>query len=926
MEKGVLRFAGYELDERKRELRRDGTAIHLEPQVFDVLAHLATHRNRVVTKIELFDEVWGSRFVSESALTSRIKSARQAVGDDGRTQSVIRTVHGSGYRFVADVGDGTGPQATPVDSSPLVGRAFHRERLEQRFAEAAAGSRRTVFVTGEAGIGKTTLVDDFVARFVDGDVLVSHGRCLDHGPMAEPYLPIIDALARLCRGPAGEGVVDMVATAAPSWLLQMPSLVTPDRVDDLRARSLGASSQRMQRELIDVFEVLATDTTLVLVLEDLQWADEPTANFLEHLARRTDDARLLIVGTHRAAGAGDASRLLSAAQHLVVEGVAEELRLDRLNVDEVAIAVAAVLPGLDRDVIGLLHERTAGVPLFVRDLATSWVSSGVLEPLDTGKMAPAIALEELAGTVPPSVPVLVERELGRLPPGDVALLEAAAAVGLQFSSAAVAALVGCDEEDAEARCAALARGRQFIEPDGVDEWPDGTVSGRFRFVHQLHHEVLYARVPPGRRARYHVAAGHRLEQAYGEQAGEHVGELATHFDRGHDAARASDYLARAAEQAIVRGAYPEALAHIDAALAHVARLAPGGARDGQELELQLARGSALIPTHGWTSPELEAAYGRALELCDSLDDPAAHKVATVALATVREITGRHLESQALLRPVLGSAIEVMAVETRELLACAAFHQGRFQSAIEHAREGLAAFRADAPNELYARFGIEPAAFCSAWLAFSSWFLGEEGEAAAYMESVMQLERTRPYALASASVLTASFHQYRGDPDQVMTWCEQAIALATEQGFPFPLAEAHVFRGWARSMNGDADEGLLELVEGVSMYEAAGERTDLPHYFGMHAEALLRLGRSAEAVDRLDDALTIVRRTPGYFYEPELHRLRAAALMAMGTPSAEADARAALDTGLAQAEAQGSVALRTRIVEALDQSADHSASA
>ena len=146
---GVFRFGACELDEDGRELRREGLPQHLEPQVFDVLAYLLHHRDRVVTKMELLDDVWGTRFVSESTLTSRIKSARQAVGDTGREQAVIRTVHGLGYRFVAPLGQAVVEE--PAAASPpvaqlvpsvgpaLVGRSFPLGRLEQRFAEVEKG-------------------------------------------------------------------------------------------------------------------------------------------------------------------------------------------------------------------------------------------------------------------------------------------------------------------------------------------------------------------------------------------------------------------------------------------------------------------------------------------------------------------------------------------------------------------------------------------------------------------------------------------------------------------------------------------------------------------------------------------------------------------------------------------------------------------
>ncbi|MDF2744231.1 MAG: ATPase-like protein, partial [Actinomycetia bacterium] len=252
----IYRFGDCELDDQRYELRRGGALVHLEPQVFEVLAYLARHRDRVVPKTELLDQIWGSRFVSESALTSRLKAARRAVGDSGREQRVIGTVHGRGYRFLAPVretgatpagvvdsrgralsGSATLPprgaesgggsvQAVPAPAPALVGREVELERLGELYRLAERGRRQVVFVTGEAGIGKTTLVEGFAAAAGR----VARGQCLEQRGAPEPYLPVFDALDRLCRDDAE--ALGWLSRLAPTWLVQMPALVgEADRED-----------------------------------------------------------------------------------------------------------------------------------------------------------------------------------------------------------------------------------------------------------------------------------------------------------------------------------------------------------------------------------------------------------------------------------------------------------------------------------------------------------------------------------------------------------------------------------------------------------------------------------------------------------------------------------------------------------------------
>jgi DNA-binding winged helix-turn-helix (wHTH) protein/tetratricopeptide (TPR) repeat protein len=876
----VFRFGAFVLDERRRELHQERRLVHLEPQVFDVLAHLVRHRDRVVTKAELLDEVWGSRFVSDSAITSRIKAARRAVGDTGRDQNVIRTVHGHGYRFVAPLRESpTGPSPRH-DADPLVGRAFPMQRLEQRLADAASGNRATVLVTGEAGIGKTALAERFVAGLDPDRSFVVGAQCLERGAVVEPYLAVFDALTRLCRGPGGEVVVGVLAEAAPSWLVQMPSLMAADGLPDVRARSVGASSQRMLRELVDAFELLAVDRTVVVVLDDLHWSDPGTAAVVERLARRTDDARLLLVGTYRPDAMG--AELTALARDLVVRGDAEELRLDRLDAGDVEALLEQWRPGLGQQIADRVYELTEGVPLFVRTLLSSWTEAG----LDPHARDIATFLD---GT-PRGVQPLVERDLARLVDEDVEVLEAASVVGVDFAVGPLAAAMGRDAADVERRCLALAH-RDLLRAHG----------DVFRFPHQLHQRVLYERVGPLRRTRYHASVGRWLEEEYAAQLDEHVGELALHFDRAGDATRAADYLRRAAAQAIVRGAHREALPHLDAALAHSARIPEGEGRARAELLIHLTRASALVVTHGWAAPELEAAYQAAARSCDRLDDPPERHLVTVGLATLEELRGRHTDSEARLAPLLDTIPAPLLVETHEVLACSAFHLGRFRDAVDHANRGLANYQTAAPNEEYARHGVDPGVLCHGWAAFSSWFLGEGRDAMDHIGRAQAMTRGQPYALATASVVTAFLHQYRDEPAAVATWADTAIALADEHGYPFRRAQGLVLRGWASAVSGD-EGGLDELRAGLAMYSASGVYVEMPYGLGMLADALLRTGRPVEALEQVDAALAGVGQTRGAFCEPLLRRLKAAALCAARPEGpcdeAQSELRRALDLATA----------------------------
>jgi DNA-binding winged helix-turn-helix (wHTH) protein/tetratricopeptide (TPR) repeat protein len=886
----IYRFGDCQLDDLRYELRRDGQPRHLEPQVFEVLAYLVRHRDRVVTKAELLDEIWGSRFVTDSALTSRVKAARRAIGDSGREQRVIRTVHGRGYRFLASVRElGQAPPA----GADLIGREAELGRLGALYDLAAHGRRQVVFVTGEAGIGKTTLVEAFageVGRERAG--LVARGQCLEQRGAPEPYLPVFDALGRLCQ--VDPGAVALLSRVAPTWLAQMPALVEPADRADLEQRALGGTQGRMLREAAEALEAAGSDRPLVLVLEDLHWADPSTVDLLEWLARRDTPARLLVVGTYRPADAlAGGAPIGNAGAELRLRGLAHELRLGELGPQAVAAVLGRGLPGADvpEELARLVHRRTDGVPLFVVQLAQAWTDAGVLRSASgRWELVPHPPGDD--PEVPDDLRRLLELQLERLDAADLAMLEAAAVGGVEFAAATAAADGPGTVDAAEERCAALARHGRFLRPTGTVAWPDGTVSSGFRFAHDLHRTVLYDRIPAGRRARLHAAVAGRLERAYGPAAAAHAAELATHFLEGRDHPRAVGYLQAAAAQALGRSAPREAIQHLEALLEALPRLPDGPERDQAELAAQLSLGPALITTRGFASPEVEAAFTRAHELCVALDRPRELRLALHGLAAVAEFRGRYHRSEALLTRILGLGVGELAVEAHELLACSTFHQGAAARAVGYAERGLALFDEGGDHTVdptyLAPYGEHPAVCCHYWAALALWFLGRPDSALAHGEQARALAAAHPYSLASAEVQLAYLHQYRGEPAETLRWAGRALGTATEHGFPIRVAQAAILGGWALAVTGIGDDGVDQLRAGLAGYLATGAELDHPYYLGLLGEAVAATTAGpAEGLAVVDEAIELVGTARPFYYLPELHRLRGDLLGRDRRPAAQA---------------------------------------
>src|SRR5262249_55975334 len=228
-------FGDYVLDTQRYELHHAGALVKLRRKVFQVLVYLLAHRDRVVSKQELFEHLWPDQFVGDEALKSCMKTLRQALRERGRTPRFVRTLHGQGYRFVAHVeeqghrsGDVTAPSSCSLSSVvcsavPPVAREVELTRLHAWFARAFSGVRQVVFVTGEAGLGKTTLVEAFVAELGPyGPLWIGRGQCVEHYGAGEAYLPVLEALGRLCREPGGQELITLLGQQAPTWLVQMP--------------------------------------------------------------------------------------------------------------------------------------------------------------------------------------------------------------------------------------------------------------------------------------------------------------------------------------------------------------------------------------------------------------------------------------------------------------------------------------------------------------------------------------------------------------------------------------------------------------------------------------------------------------------------------------------------------------------------------
>ncbi|MBI3303507.1 MAG: AAA family ATPase, partial [Deltaproteobacteria bacterium] len=828
-----IHFPPFHLDLATEQLWREEQPLPLRPKPFAILRYLAEHPGRLVTKEELLKAVWPDTYVGEGLLNTYIRDLRRVLGDEPAAPRFIATVVRRGYRFIAAVQsqDKSGVRSqntTPVPN--LVGREAELAQLHEWLEKALQGERQLVFVTGEPGIGKTTVVEAFLAHLGTAtDVWIGRGQCIEHHGAGEAYMPVLEALRRLCREPGGERLLALLNQYAPTWLVQLPALLSADDLEALQRKVQGATRERMLREMAEAVEALTVERPLVLWLEDLHWSDASTLDLLAVLARRRESARLLVIGTYRPLEMlGDGHPLNSVTQELHGHRLCAELAPRLLTAADIAAYLNARFPesALPTGWAQALSQRTGGNPLFLVSAVEDLVARGVMIQVD-GCWTPQSDGELVEAGVPENIRQLIARQGARLLPAEQQTLEAASLAGMEFSAAAAAAVLEADVVEVEERCADLASRQQFLRPAGISEWPDGTVAARYGFLHAFYQQFWHERVSAGRLQRLQLRIGKRKEAAYGAQAGKIAAELAVHFEQGRDYRRAIQYLQQAAQRASDCSANVEVIRHLTKGLELLKTLPETPECTQQELTLQIALGGPLMATKGYTAPEAEQAYARARELCRQVGEtPQLFPV----LWGLNAFYGTRGESQTanelgeqmlrLAQSVQDPALLLMAHRVR---GATLYFRGELVPALEHLEQGIALYDRQQHHSLAFRYVTDPGMHCLSYAAGTLWHLGYPDQALNRVHEALTLaqELSHPNSLAYALTWAARVHQLRKEEQAAQERAEATITLSTEQGLPFFLATETILRGWALAEQGQGEEGIAEMRQGLAAYRATG---------------------------------------------------------------------------------------------------------
>ena len=775
----------------------------------------------------------------------------------------------------------------PVIARHTVGREKERMELRAGLESALSGKGLLLCVSGEPGIGKTTLVEDFIAELTaEGRCTVARGRSSERLAGTEAYLPWLEALESLLQSETNPAVGQVMKQIAPTWYAQVvPVFRSDEETARLTNEVRAASQERMKRELGAFLQEVSRPRPLVLFFDDLHWADVSTIDLLSFLAGKFEALGVMILVTYRPSDLLILKHpFLQIKPDLQAHGACRELELKFLTQAEIAEYLTLEFPGhrFAPDFAKVIHAKTEGSPLFMTDLVRYLRDRGVIAQAN-GEWRLAQALPDVERELPESVRGMIEHKIAQLGEEDRLLLVAASVQGYEFDSAAVAQVLNIDAGEVEERLEKLERVYAFVRLVSERELPDRTLTLRYRFVHVLYQNALYGSLRPTRKMAVSRQVAEALEGFYGQQRTTVASDLAALWEAAREYARAAVYFRLAAEQASQVMAAREAATLVRRGLKMIEMLPESRERRERELSLQVVLGNALFATQGYAATEVEQTYSRAYEIGQWLDDPQFLLPALYGLTGFNRTRGRHRKALAYSEEFLHlterlQGATVVVGHTR--VGASLYYLGELEQARDHLQQSASLYTPSRHRSLTWLYGHEPGMYAEIYLSWTQWLLGQPDQALAHANEALRLSREVSHAnsRAYALIYVATTCQWCRDRQRLGELAEEGVAFSAEQGLPFWHGLATSLRGWARAEQGEAPEGIAEMRSGIAAYRSTGAEMSLTYHLCLLAEAYKKAGQPCEGLAMLAEAQGLVEKNEERFWEAELYRLKGELLL------------------------------------------------
>ncbi len=779
--------------------------------------------------------------------------------------TVFRVLQESGAQSRLDIASRRG-------LTPLIGRESESTLLFERWEQVKDGNGQVVLLSGEAGIGKSRLVQ----------VLKDHVTREPHAQQAcrcSPYhtnsalFPLAELLQRKLgwqpEDTANEKVHKLetiltqthldVEKAIPLFtaLLSLP-------LPDDRYPPIQLSSQQQRQQTLEAFLQLvllaAEQHPVLFIVEDLHWTDPSTLEFLDLLIDQTPTASLFVLLTCRP----EFQPPWSHRSYL------SEITLSRLSRSHIKQMVKRVTggKGLPAEVLHQIVEKTDGVPLYVEEMTKAVLESGVVKEREeqydlTGPLS--------ALSVPATLQDSLMARLDRLVTAK-AVAQYGSVIGRQFSYALLQAVSELDDATLHRELERLVE-VELVYQRGV--LPQST----YLFKHALVQDTAYESLLKRTRQSYHQRIAHILEARFPEVVETQPELVAHHYTEAGLAEPAIGYWQRAGQRASEHSANQEAISHLTTGLSLLQGLPETLARHQQELPLQTALGAASLMVRGYAAPEAEAAYTRARVLCQQLGDM--QDVFPVLLGLVRFYAAR---PDLPLARQLGEDLLALAERRDETplyvmahyaLGLTCLFLGELLPAHCHLEEGIVCDNpAQRRSPLYWA-GQDPAVSCRGLAGYTLWLLGYPDQALARAQEglALAIELDHPFSYAAALVYASGVWQFRREGQDVYDHAEAAVTLSTEQGFSHWLAYGTFLRGWALTVRGQGEEGLRQMRQGLTDYRTSGAEVNVPAFLTLLAEGYGSLDQVEVGLDALKQGWEVMERTGEPWWQAEMYRLQ-----------------------------------------------------
>jgi TOMM system kinase/cyclase fusion protein len=799
--------------------------------------------------------------------------------------------------------------------TPLVGREQEIGLLLERWEQVKDGLGQVVLLSGEAGMGKSRLVQVLQEQVAtEPQAWLTPCQCSPYYQNSALY-PLIDLLERVVlrfeRGESPqqklnklEGFLVQYGLPLAEAVPLFAALLSLPLATDYAPLTLSPEQQKQKtlHALLTILLRIAAQQPVLFVMEDLHWVDPSTLELLGLLVDQGPTARILALLTFRP----DFSPPWTGRDHLTQVTVH---RLPRRQAVEMTGRVAH-RKALPAEVIEQVVAKTDGVPLFVEELTKMVLESGLLEEREERY--------ELTGPMPPlAIPATLHdslmARLDRLATVK-AMAQLGATLGREFTYDLLRAVAPWDESTLQRGLYQLVEA-ELLYQQGLP--PQVT----YRFKHVLIQEAAYQSLLRSTRQQHHQRIAQVLEARFPEICETQPELLAHHYMEAGVMVQALPYWQRAGQRAIQRSAYLEAIAHLTKGLEVLRTLPDTPKRTQQELDLQTALGPVLMATKGFAAVEVEAAYARARELCRQVGKtpqlfPVLHGLWRVYNMRAEFQTARELGEQ-LLALAEGVRDSALLLEAHRALGQTLFWLGETALSRAHMEQGMALYDFQQHHSHTLLYGQDPGVVCQSFAAWALWLLGypDQARQQIYEALARAQELAHPFSLVYALTCAAIVHGFRREGSAIQKWAEEVMALSRERGFPFWATWGMILRGWALVTQGQGTEGITQMRQGLAAYQATGGGVFQPSYLVLLAEAYGNMGQTDGGLSMLAEALAAVEHSEERWWEAELYRLKGELLLARAAEH-RAEAEACFHQALAVARQQQAKSLELRAATSL----------